>query len=236
MKNAYKVFVDYFESKKPSAGFHSLREYIDWFERQFGEITTPSNSSTTTFYFTFDAVSEETIFDDVLNELIGRLPLNFEDDKGELEEYVKVVGTATTVQRYLDSSDEGLFYSILDLKSEDSFIQVYIDLSSDFMHYHPDLEECLNQMESWDEFRSYEEDEDGYAHVDWKELGEYISDHLIQHVYDDLGKLLNEFSVTKCAGTWFEVDDSLGVSYYVLSGYNPKSKCGEAYVIEDSCH
>lgn len=236
MKKAYKVFVDYFESQKPSDGLHTLHEYLDWFEQQFGEITTPSNSSTETIYFTFDSSPEIKVIDNLLKGLIDELVLDFEDDEDELEEYVKVVGTTEKIHRYFGSGDTGVFYSVLDLNSEDSFIKAYIDLSSEFMGIHPVLEENFNQMDSWGEFRSYEEDDDGYAYVDWNELGDYIRDHFMKHVYDDLENILKGFIVIECAGTWYEVCDSLGTSYYVLSGYNPELERVEAYVIKDSCH
>lgn len=232
MKKAYKVFEDYFESQKPSAGIHSLREYIDWFGK-FGEITTPINSSSTTFKFTFDSTSEATVLGDLLKVLKDQLDMDFFDEDDDSKDFKENCCSEKSIKLYSDS-DHGdcFFYRVLDLKSEGSFIHVYTDFRAS-MDEHPDFEERLNQMESWDEFESYEEDEDGYVSVDWKDLDNYIRDHFIRHVYGDLNKLLKGFTVLHCAGHWYGVYDSIGESYYVLAGYNPKSKCGEAYVLED---
>ena len=91
-------------------------------------------------------------------------------------------------------------------------------------------------MGNWDEHKSYQESEVGDVYVDRDELKKYLHDNFILYVYSDLKKILKRFTVIKYSNSFYTVDGGEGVSYYVLSGYNPIHKCGEAFVIEDSCY
>jgi len=248
VEEAYKIFLDYLKSCYPSDDINSLTDYLEWIGG-FVEINTPLNMADNRFDFYFDAECKKDVLNGALEELkqyskpekskkmFGVDLLLCVEDMDEEIEYIKLfINEDKNIHWFGDKDEElGFFYKSLDLKNEESFIKTVIYLAEN-MKLHPELENRLNQMESWDGFQSYEEDDEGFGYVDWNELGEYISENLIHFIYDDLKKLLQGFAVLHCGDSFSSLIGGIGESYYVFCGYNATDNIGEAMILRDCCY
>ena len=71
--------------------------------------------------------------------------------------------------------------------------------------------------------------------VEWDSCGEFIADNFKQEFIQDMNKILPNFMVIEWNGNAYDVPD-FGVSYYVIFGYNPKTKRGEGLFFDDVCY
>lgn len=248
MKEAYDIFLKHLRADQPVSGFDRLSDYLDWLKINHLRIDTRSLIIGGSFKFNFKAQCVETVLEDVLalikeysvagysTNTVDRHDVHlFNTDAGEPdEEYIESCGNQYNA-KWIDQSNRNIgVYRILDLADHSEIIHVMNEDAC--IKVYTDYEKELSHMEGWEDPKSFDKDYGKYGDYvgeKWLDLLYEIDEHLIFDVYKDVRKILKGFMVIHCADMVYTLDDGIGMSYYVLSGYNSIDNCGEGLMIPD---
>lgn len=250
MKEAYSIFLKHFREEQPVSGFKGLTEYVKWLKEYELNIHTGGRLVGAQYEITFKSLSGDNVLTDILtlmkeysasgystntekrhdidlfSETIAQEEKDYVDDyENRYEQYVC---------KWIDqnSRDYGV-YRILDLEDRSEIIHA---MSIYAIKVHPDYEKELSHLNGWADPKEFDIEYKGYGDYvssEWLGLSDEIDENLIYDVYKDIQKFLSGFIVLHCSSSVYTLDDGVGMSYYVLCGYNPLRNCGEGLVIPD---
>lgn len=246
MLEVYNIFLGLLKADYPQSEIKSLSDYMVWLDNHGFTIGT-LDSHDDGFSFIFDCNSAETVSQDVLTLIKQYSEVGYSTNTEEKHVFNTKCEDIIVEEEYQDCSDMTCEWIDEDKKElgvyrvykhkfkyEDALI-VPCDFESYYFETHNDLsmfEDKINQMPSWEGFKSYKMI-DGCATFEWFEIENYIETHLIRDIFDDLDKLLENFMVLHFADSLLTLEREIGISYYVLCGYNKSGKCGEGWVMPD---
>lgn len=221
LEKSYATFIHRYKRHIKKERFISFHDYLTFLEDSGVTHTTPYNASSYMKYFEFASKSESTILDDCLS-LIRKSAEAGYFVAGDADYTISLHCSDSReywLEGYEDEFEKGKIHFIEDdnpnsgaykIISQKEFIDFYSFSLEDFNWKYLDLHIC-NEQDA------------------------YMSDKFKSVFLQDINKILPNFMVAVCSETTYELQDGGGRSYYLVFGYNPKTKQGEGLFIEDVC-
>ena len=224
LEKNYQSFISLYREHRNKRSIVSLHDYLLFLEDIGISHSTPMNYSDFTICFEFASKSESTIIDDCVSLLRKSAQAGY-FVAGE-KDYAIGLGVSDVEDWYAESYEEtfkkGKFH-LIDEDNTDSGVYKIISQKEFIDFYSFYLENCQIEGDYLEEL------------VEWDSCGEFIADNFKQEFIQDMNKILPNFMVIEWNGNAYDVPD-FGVSYYVIFGYNPKSKRGECLFFDDVCY
>ena len=176
------------------------------------------NSYEKGYYFSIERSTPKSIFKNVLS-LLQEYSKSKNIDLGWVD-----VDNDDLNYKWIDDKNKILgLYRIYEYKIDDYLLSVRID--GDFEYLQNFYKKLIHMGEGvWIErCEKYQ----------WEEFEEYLEARLFDDFLYDLGNLLKNLTIVRCAGNSSVFEGESGTSYFILFGYNSNIGCGEGWVIED---
>ena len=237
----FEIVKEYIQSRHPKESFTSLHDYLNWSEKSVHlQIEIEGNESFERHMIEFPCSDQETVLDCTLKEMSKLsktlLACNYGPLKGvnwlffpevdlDLElEYIEMCPSDMEIKWYQSQNQkEGFFYC---LNNAENYLRFTASFVGGFIKEDPKFLQAVDGMETWEGLRYYKF-ENGYEYVDWEsELHYSLGSAIFDLILPEMNTVVNNLVVMQCSASYSSIDDPLGPSYFVISGYNQeKGRC-----------
>ena len=242
LKYLYQLFLEYLKEDYSKITITSISDYMVWLKKHDLKVG-DSGSYVESYAFKVDIDNHSSIVDSVIEKIrqysVAGLSTNTDVDRlfdtrcHDLEveyEYQEAVDNDDINWKWLDDENNKLgLCRIYNRNEYDDVLSVFF--TDYYLTIHPDFEKKLLQSDKA-KHMSFVDIQDGQVAIVDDQPMFYIEEHLIKEILKDLDDIVEKLSVLYCSGSLFDSVDGDHNGYFVLSGYNPTSKCGDGWIID----